>query len=110
MSKLNPDGSALVYSTYLLGVAWTAGVAVDQADSVYVAGLSAGSLPTVNAVQTNYAGGSGWDGCLLKLDPDGQSAQYATYLGGTSDDSCTGVAVDRDGDAYVSAIRPRRTS
>jgi len=101
VSKLNADGSALVYSTFLWGVSWTAGVAVDQADSVYVAGMSVGNLSAVNAVQANYAGGSGWDGCVLKLDPDGQSAQYATYLGGTGDDGCTGIAVDRDGNAYV---------
>ena len=103
VSKLNANGSALVYSTFLLGFGYTAGVAVDQAGSVYVAGLTVGNLPAVNAVQTNYAGGNSgdWEGCLLKLDPDGQSVQYATYLGGTSGDGCTGIAVDRDGNAYV---------
>ena len=102
VSKVNPDGSALVYSTFLWGVGYTAGVAVDQAGSVHVAGMTmVGDFPTVNAIQANHAGGSGWDGCVLKLDPDGQSARYATYLGGDSYDGCNGIAVGIDGAAYI---------
>jgi hypothetical protein len=101
VSKVNFDGSDLVYSTFLPGVGYAAGVGVDQAGSAYIAGITSGGFPTVNPVQTNFAGGSGYDVCLLKLDPDGQSASYATYLGGSGNDACAGVAVGADGSAYV---------
>jgi hypothetical protein len=99
VSKLNSDGSNLVYSTFLLGVAYTGGIAVDHAGNAYVVGVARENFPIVNAVQTNHGGGD--DGFLLKLDPDGQSALYATYLGGANGDGCTGIAVDANGSAYV---------
>jgi hypothetical protein len=103
VSKLNSGGSDLVYSTYLFGVPYTGGIAVDQADSAYVVGQAEVDFPTVNAVQPVYGGGDGneLDGFVLKMDPDGQSALYATFLGGTNGEFCTGIAVGRDGNAYV---------
>jgi hypothetical protein len=105
LSKLNPDGSDLVYSTFLWGVIYTGGIAVDRAGSAYVVGQAWEGLgfSTVNAVQPVYGGGGGneWDGFLLKLDPDGQSALYATYLGGSHGEYGTAVAVGSDGSAYV---------
>jgi hypothetical protein len=103
--KLMPDGSDLVYSTFLWGVIYTGGIAVDQAGSAYVVGQAWEGLgfSTVNAVQPVYGGGGGneWDGFVLKLDPDGQSALYATYLGGSQGEYGTAVAVGSDGSAYV---------
>jgi hypothetical protein len=100
VSKLSPDGSDLVYSTFLPGVAYTGGIAVDQANSAYVAGSAWPFFPTVNAVQPNYGGGDS-DAFLLKLDPDGQAALFATYLGGNGNEGCMGVAVGQDGSAYI---------
>ncbi len=56
---------------------------------------------TVNPVQSNSLAGGAWDGCLLKLDPDGQSALYVTYLGGNRGAWCSGIAVDQNGSAFV---------
>lgn len=101
LAKLNPDGSVLDYSTYLYGVGYATGVAVDQAGNAHVAGASMGGLPLVNAVQTNAPPGGIWAGCVIKLDPDGQSALYSTYLGGDQGAWCTGIAVDRNGSAWL---------
>ena len=103
-TKLNPAGSALVYSTYLGGSALDRGtaIAVDPAGAAIVTGqTSSTNFPTANAVQAALAGSS--DGFVTKLDPAGSALAYSTYLGGTSDDSSgsSDIAVDAAGAAYV---------
>jgi hypothetical protein len=106
VTKLNPTGSGLVYSTYLGGSASedtrTGGqIAVDAAGNVYVAGATSSSnFPTtIGAFQSALAGGG--DAFVTKLDPSGSALLYSTYLGGSSDDGAFGIAVDGAGSAYV---------
>ncbi len=103
VTKLNPTGSGLVYSTYLGGTsndeAW--GIGVDAAGSVYVTGftLSTDFPATAGAYQTTFFG---WDAFVTKLDPTGSSLVYSTSLG-VSDEGF-GIAVDALGNAYVTGI------
>jgi Beta-propeller repeat len=102
VAKLNPTGSALVYSTYLGGsgqdVAY--GIAVDSAGSAYVSGSTTSTdFPTQNPEQA-ASGGAG-DGFAAKLSPDGSTLDYSTYVGGTGADVANEIAVDHSGDAYV---------
>jgi len=106
VTKLNPTGSALVYSTYLHGSTGESGtsIAVDSTGSAYVGGFTVSSdFPvTSGAFQTSF-GGSG-DGFLAKLNPAGSSLVYATYLGGSVVNGTTAinaVALDNSGNAYV---------
>ncbi len=103
VSKLKPDGSALVYSTYLGGgnADQGQGIAVDTAGSAYVTGYtSSGDFPTTTgARQTANAGYS--DAFVSKLKPDGSALVYSTYLGGNGQDIGYGIAVDTAGSAYV---------
>jgi len=82
VTKLNPAGSALVYSTYLGGSAEEdgAGIAVDAAGNAYVAGntRSADFPVTPGAFQGAYRGDYS-DGFVVKLDPAGAALVYATY-------------------------------
>ncbi len=106
VTKLNPAGSALVYSTYLGGVGNDEGfgIAVDRAGSAYVTGNTSGSFPTtVGASQTTFGGGSS-DAFVTKLNPAGSARVYSTYLGGTGGDRGKGIAVDRAGSAYVTGF------
>jgi len=69
VSKLNPDGSALIWSTYFGGSAddGGSGIAVDSAGSVYFAGRTSSSdFPVQNALQTKF-GGSPQDAFVVKL-------------------------------------------
>ena len=52
---------------------------------------------------TLYALGAGspWNAFALKLSPDGSRAEYATLLGGGSDDFAFDIAVDERGRAYI---------
>ena len=104
VSKLNPRGSSLVYSTYLGGSKgdYAYGIGVDPSGNVYVAGSTPSSnFPTTpGAFQTTFGGGV-WDAFVTELNPDGSALVYSTYLGGSSDDYGYGVAVDVTGNAYV---------
>jgi hypothetical protein len=47
---------------------------------------------------------NGYDVFVTKLSPDGTTLVYSTYLGGSSDDVGTGIAVGSDGSAYVTGF------
>jgi hypothetical protein len=108
VTKLNPTGSALVYSTYLGGTGEDdgSGISVDADGNAYVAGFTqSADLPTTaGAFQTNFGGGYG-DAFVAKLDPTGSTLVYSTYLGGTDSDAAgnPGLAVDASGNAYVTS-------
>lgn len=101
--KLNPNGTVLLYSTYLggTGVDCPTGIAVDNEGNAYVTGWAGVNYPvTPGALQTTHAGGKR-DIFLTKLNPDGSGLVYSTYLGGSSEDRGRDVAVDEEGYAYV---------
>ena len=102
VSKLNPTGSALVYSTYLgsSSYVYSRGIAVDSAGNAYVTGSAGPNFPTTkDALQPVY-GGNG-DAFVAKLNPTGSALVYSTYLGGSDQDQGSGIAVDGAGRAYV---------
>jgi len=113
VTKLNPSGTALEYSTYLGGSANEVGtgIAVDAAGNAYVTGstLSSNFPTSTGAFDTSYNGGL--DAFVTKLDATGSFLAYSTYLGGSApglpcspscpDDAGAGIAVDSAGNAYV---------
>jgi uncharacterized protein (TIGR03437 family) len=113
VSKLTPDGSALVYSTFVGGTGSDTGhgIALDPAGNAYVTGItsSASNFPvSPNAFRTAYAGQGGGgmpfplgDAFLFKLNPTATQLVYSTLLGGSRDDTALAVAVDSAGNAYV---------
>jgi hypothetical protein len=103
VSKLNPMGTALLYSTYLGGSSddLNYGIAVDAAGDAYVTGTTASrDFPTTSsAVQLHF--GVATDAFVSKLNPTGTALLYSTYLGGSGDDAGIGIAVDAAGNTYV---------
>lgn len=103
ITKLNPAGSALLYSTYLgsTGSEIAMGIAVDTSGSVYIAGFTASTnFPTLNPHQNTYGGGQ-WDTFVVRLNSAGSALTFSTYLGGTFADVGMDVALDSSGNAYV---------
>jgi hypothetical protein len=102
VTKFDPSGSALMYSTYLSGsgVDQGAAIAVDDAGHAYVAGsTSSKDFPTVSPLQReNKSGGTAF---VAQLNPAGSALVYSTYLGGSGGESANAIAVDSAGDAYV---------
>ena len=104
MTKLSPDGSSLVYSTYLGGsgsVENGRDIVVDDSGEAYVTGFTdSNDFPTVNPPFQNVNGG-GRDAFVTKLNANGTALVYSTYLGGSGDDGGEGIAVDSSGNAYI---------
>jgi hypothetical protein len=119
VTKLDPSGTRVIYSTYLGGNGRDVGlgIAVDSQGAAYVAGLTESTnFPTINSLQgpyvrgrgafpvTNYSGseyhGHG-DAFVSKLSPDGSTLMYSTYLGGTNQEEAESIALDAANCAYV---------
>jgi hypothetical protein len=112
VTKLDPTGQALIYSTYLGGAGVDRGgaIAVDSAGNLHVTGSTTSlDFPVANAYQPTYGGGSS-DAFLTKLSPAGNFLIYSTYLGGdgplylpgNADEYGSSVALDNVGNAYLS--------
>ncbi len=103
VAKLNGGGSALVYATYVGGSSHDRGssIAVDGSGNAYVTGytLSTNFPTTPGAYDTTQNGST--DVFVARLNGSGTALAYATYIGGSSGDSGSGVAVDVSGNAYV---------
>src|SRR6266480_1059482 len=108
--KLDPTGSALVYSTYLGGSGLEAGsgIAVDAQGAAYVTGYTRSTDFTAGCTDpcmvVNGTLGGAQDAFVIKLDPTGCSLVYSPYLGGRGDDEGSGIAVDAQGAAYVTGV------
>jgi hypothetical protein len=105
IAKLNPAGSALVYSTYLAGSGNDGGytIAVDSAGEAYVGGdtLSSDFPVTPGAFQTQIGASGVQTGFVTKLNASGSALLYSTYLGGNAGDTLTAIALDSNGNAYA---------
>jgi uncharacterized protein (TIGR03437 family) len=106
VAKLNSAGE-LVYSTYLGGNGPDYGraIAIDEGGNAYVAGTTeSGDFPLQGALQPilKCAESRPCDGDVFvtKLDASGQRV-YSTFLGGSGQETVTGIAVDRSGRVLV---------
>src|SRR2546425_374238 len=102
VAKLSSTGASLLYSTYLGGTGFDAGtsIAVDGMGNAYVTGnTTSTNFPTQNPFQGSNAGN--FDVFITKLNASGSALVYSTYLGGSSRDTDSAIAVDAAGNAYV---------
>jgi len=106
ITKLNPAGTALVYSTYLGGIGTDAAnaIAIDGSGNAYIAGAtSSNDFPvTQDGLQTALSGKS--NAFVTKLNATGSALIYSTYLGGSGTDGGNGIALDSAGNAYVAGF------
>jgi hypothetical protein len=103
LTKLSPDGSSILLSTYLGGSSEDGGlaIAVSPSGSAYITGVTASTNFPLrgNAFQRNFRGGT--DAFVSSFDPGG-SLTFSSYLGGSSgDDLAFDIAVDPGGNAYI---------
>ena len=103
-AKLSPDGSRLIYSTYLGGSGDDVGnsVAVDDEGSAYYTGLTGSKeFPTTRGALESRYDATRLSGYVTKLDRNGRAA-WSTFLGGTYREVGTGIGVDARHDVVVS--------
>jgi len=110
VTKLNSQGNALMFSTYLGGSGNDegSGIAVDSSGFIYVTGgtsiLSRDDFPTTFGAFQRLFGGGMNDGFVTKFDPTQSGTAtlvYSTFLGGAAMDRGNSIAVDSSGNAYV---------
>jgi len=116
VTKINSQGSALVYSTYFGGSDSDGafGIALDKLGNAYVTGFTNSTdFPTTpGAFQPRFGGTPPvcheffpcGDAFVTKLNAEGSALVYSTYLGGSTNESGEGIAVDILGNAYVTGI------
>jgi hypothetical protein len=103
VTKVNPTGTALIYSTYLGGslLDIANAIAIDGSGNAFVAGFSESSdFPTSEGAFQTTPGGV----FVSELNSTGTALLYSTYLGGSGDvgvEGAFGIAVDSTENAYV---------
>jgi hypothetical protein len=99
VAKLNPSGTALIYSTYLRGASGN-GIAVDSAANAYVTG-EAGPTNFPTTAGAFKTAPMGYDTFVTKLNSAGSALVYSARFGGNLDDFGRGIALDSAGNAYI---------
>ncbi len=106
VAKVNPSGTGLVYCGFLGGSYddGATGLAVDSAGNAYVGGYTKSvDFPVYLGPYTTPAAGvvQYGDGFIAKINASGTGLVYSGFLGGSSADVVSAVAVDSSGRAYV---------
>ena len=112
VAKINGEDNTLDYSTYLGGSSndEVLDITADDAENIYLTGTTFSTdFPIENPFQASRGGGNftNSDAFVTKLNSDGSALEYSTYLGGTDDDRGLGIAVDLEGNAYVTGSTGR---
>jgi photosystem II stability/assembly factor-like uncharacterized protein len=100
----------LAYSTFLggMGADNPRAITMDPDGNIYVAGDTlSGQIDSPDIAYDLYEGGrenGSGDGFVAKFDPTGESLLYLTFIGGTGDESATGIATDREGNLFVTGV------
>ena len=104
VTKVNPSGNALDYSTFLGGSGADVGraIAVDGSGDAFLAGYTLSSnFPTQNAFQGTNPAATNAHCFVTELNPAGTSLVFSTYFGGTGQDRAFGIALDSQGNIYL---------
>jgi len=100
VTKLDPSGSSLVYSTLVGGSDWNArsGLILEAGGYITACGRTEDAdFPTTpGAFDVSHDTGS-TDGVMFRLDPTGSFLSYSTFIGGSEADGCVGLGVAPDG-------------
>lgn len=105
VTKINPVGDELEYSTFLGGAGFDegTGIAVDGAGTAYISGTTdSEDFATDDAFEESNSGDG--DAFVVKLSADGSNKEYATYIGGSGQEIAGGIALDEEGAAYITGL------
>ena len=121
VAKVDPSGSSLIYVAILGGSVSEyvrvvvsvglenynirGGIAVDAGGNAYISGTTDSSdFPTTPGAYDTSFNGPSWDAFVAKLGPTGSTLVYSTYLGAAWTQFGSGLAVDGNGNAYVTGV------
>ena len=101
VTKFDPTGSTLQYSTFLglYNFAYPQALVLDQNNDAYVLSLTvSGSFAISNGIEP-YTNGA--DLLVSEIDPVASTQLFATFLGASGDEYPAGLATDSNGNLYV---------
>jgi uncharacterized protein (TIGR03437 family) len=107
ITKIRSDGTDLIYSTFLGGSAddGASSIALNSDGEAYVTGgTNSPDFPVTSGVfQPSFAGGGafGGDAYVARLDSQGKSLFFSTFLGGAGPDQGSSITIDLSGNVYV---------
>ncbi|MGA7155460.1 MAG: choice-of-anchor D domain-containing protein [Acidobacteriaceae bacterium] len=108
LSKLNPTGTALLYSTYFpttyfgsYGVTEPVMIAVDASQTAYIAGLASPGLVTTDGSADTAGGTAPFIAAFDTTKTGTASLVYSEYLSLNQTDPITVIAADANGNAYL---------
>ena len=103
VTKLSADGSDLIYSTLVGGRGSDRAeeIALGADGSAFVTGRTQSSGFPVTLGAFDETINSSRDAFVMKVSPDGSGLDYSTFLGGSRNDDARSIALDADGNAYV---------
>jgi len=104
VAKVKADGTALVYCGYIGGSSTDIGrgIGVDTSRRACITGYTnstEASFPDTVGPDLTHNGGE--DGFVARVKTNGSALLYCGYIGGSGTDRSYGIAVDGDGNAYV---------
>ncbi len=106
VTKLDPTGSSLIYSTYLGGTSTDYGedLALAEDLGVVVAGYTFSDDFPVTAGAADTSHNDNRDVFVARLNTAGDALDWATYLGGSEHDIGYAVALDSSEQVYVTGV------
>jgi hypothetical protein len=102
IAKLDPSGSAVVFSSYIGGASEdrATSIAMESNGSPIVAGYTLSSnFPVVNSVKPAFQGFT--DAYVIKYTPANNARYFSTLIGDAKAELVYGVAVNTAGDVYI---------
>lgn len=103
VTKLNSEGSNLIYSTFIGGSGGEIGnsIKLNENGEAFVAGwtTSADFPTTTGAYDESHNGGV--DAFVLKLNSTGTRLLYSTLIGGSGGDGAQSLGIDKNGNAFI---------
>ena len=102
LTKLNPSGSGLIYSTYLGGQGSDTGggLVVNDAGEAYVSG-GTGSLNFPTTAGALHTPPDGSDNFVTKFNATGSALVYSAVFGGTAIDGTSAIDLDAASNAWI---------
>jgi len=103
ISKISPDGSSFIYSTYLGGDVRESptAVALDHLNRLHITGWTRSSDFPISEYAYGYSSLGGQDIFVAAVDTNGNNLIHSTFLGGKGDDIAYGIALDKYRNVYV---------
>ena len=101
--KLNPDGSDLLYSTFIGGGSQDRGesIVIDSDNDAYVTGATGSSDFPVSPGCFDDSYNGGYDVFVVRLNSNASSFRYSTFIGGDNEDVGKDIVLDLGNNAYI---------